>query len=316
MNRCALPAAIALVVLSVGLGFLLPGSASLASESADAAPERCLPDRDDHRRDLVAWVNQRRAAEGLEPLFVHPDLCRIAQRRAEEMAAAGSVQSTDRAIQRVSRALLEEGYEAHRWTERAILGYDVPVRMAQRWGAGTDLAGTVLGPFEEVGVGVAPGEDGVVVALLFAEPRLSELVRVTEPLADLAAVRAEALARVNAARQESGRPPVAPNPRLDAAAQRYAELMLERGFYSHVSVEGGSPRTRAEAAGYGDFSYLGENIAQGLFEPGEVVERWLASPGHRRNILEERASETGLGVAFGNTPEGFRVLWVQLFGNR
>lgn len=316
MKRPTLPAATAWALLSLGLGGLLPGSASSAADPMAAAPaQACSPDPDDHRRDLVAWVNQRRAADGLEPLRIHPELCRIAQRRAEEMAAAGSVQSSDRAIQRVSRALLAEGYEAHRWTERAILGYDVPARMAERWGAGANLQDTVLGPFEEVGVGVAPADDGVVVALLFAEPRLSELVRVTEPLADLAEVRAEALARVNAARRESGRAPVVANPRLDDAAQRYAELMLARGFYAHESREGGNPKTRVEAAGYGQFTFLGENIAQGLFTPAEVVERWLESPGHRRNVLDARAAETGLGVAYGDTPRGFRVLWVQLFGS-
>lgn len=313
MKRRPLPAALAWAVLSSGL---LAGSASSAAAPADPVPGlACLPDPDDHRRELLAWVDDLRADADLEPLAAHPDLCRIAQRRAEEMAAAGSVQSTDRAIQRVSRALLAEGYEAHRWTERAILGYDVPVRMAERWGAEANLQDTVLGAFEEVGVGVAPGADGVVVALLFAVPRLSELERVSEPLADLSLVREEALARVNAARRAAGRSPVAADPRLDAAAQRYAELMLERGFYAHESREGGNPRSRVEAAGYGRFTFLGENIAQGLFTPAEVVDRWLESPGHRRNVLDARAADTGLGVAYGDTPKGFRVLWVQLFGS-
>jgi len=281
------------------------------------APGACLPDRAGERQALVAWMNELRADAGLEPLWVDPHLCVVAQRRAEEMAAADSVDSDARAIQRVSRTLLAEGYEAHRWTERAILGYDPPLRMAQRWGAGAEkpFQDTVLGPFEEVGVGIAPAEDGTVVSMLFAVPRLSELVRVSEPLADLEEVRAKALARVNEARRAAGRAPVVPNPRLNETAQRYAERMLQGGFYAHVTREGGSPRSRAEAAGYQPFTFLGENIAQGLFGPEEVVERWLASPGHRRNILEEQAAETGLGVAYGDTPEGFRVLWVQLFGH-
>lgn len=312
-------AALSLVLLLALLLALGPGgSASASSAPAPSAGDvhrGCLPDEGGARRGLVAWINRVRAGEGLDPLLVHPYLCAVAQGRAESMASEGSVQSTDRAIQGVSRKLLAEGYEAHRWTERAILGYDEPVRMAERWsyessGAMTD---TVLGPYEEVGVGVAPSDDGTVISLLFAVPRLSELVRVSEPLADLSGVRSTALARVNRARQEEGRSPVAADPRLDAAAQRYAELMLSQGFYGHVTPEGGTPRSRAEAAGYGQFVFLGENIAQGLFTPDEVVERWLDSPDHRRNILEARATETGLGVAYGDTPRGFRVLWVQLF---
>jgi uncharacterized protein YkwD len=304
---------------------LVLGSAALPAPASPAsairperdAPTACWPDPRGERQALVAWMNELRAEAGLEPLLVDAHLCAVAQGRAEELAAAGSVESDERAIQRVSRALLAEGYEAHRWTERAILGYEAPLRMAQRWGVGAEqpFRDTVLGPFEEVGIGLAPSDDGTVVSMLFAVPRLSELVRVSEPLADLGEVRAKALVRVNQARRAAGRAPVVPNPRLDDAAQRYAELMLQRGFYAHVTRGGGSPRSRAEAAGYQPFTFLGENIAQGLFGPEEVVERWLASPGHRRNILDEQAAETGLGVAYGDTPKGFRVLWVQIFGH-
>lgn len=309
-----------LAALSLVCFVAAPALASTAPALKDAAGRRgCLPDGSGDRHALVAWMNELREKAGLEPFLVDPHLCAVAQRRAEEMAAAGSVESSSRTIPAVSRALLAAGYEAHRWTERAILGYDAPVRMAERWGKTGEepFHGTVLGPFEEVGVGVAPGAEdgGTVLSLLFAVPRLSELTRVSEPLADLDEVREKALARVNEARRAAGRPPVVPNPRLDAAAQHYAELMLHDGFYGHVTHQGGSPRSRVEAAGYRSFTFLGENIAQGLFGPEEVVERWLASPGHRRNILEAQASDTGLGVAFGDTPDGFRVLWVQLFGH-
>lgn len=318
MKSRLLPAAAALAALCLGLGPAAPAVPAAPAASPAADSRGCLPDPDGHRRDLLAWMNRFRAQRGLAPLAVSPDLCAVAQRRADEMAAAGSVESSQKAIQGVSRALLAEGYEAHRWTERAILGYDEPVRMVERWGRGAEarFEDTVLGPFEEVGVGVAPADGGTVLALLFAVPRLSEFTRVSAPLADLDEVRAKALARVNEARRSAGRPPVTPNPALDEAAQRYAELMLRGGFYAHVSREGGSPRSRAEAAGYTPFTFLGENIAQGLFGPEEVVERWLGSRDHRRNILAEGAAETGLGVAFGDTPDGFRVLWVQLFGSR
>jgi uncharacterized protein YkwD len=320
MTRRPLSALAPWAALSLALFAAAPALASTAPAPVDPAGRRgCLPDGGGDRHALVTWMNGLREKAGLDPLLVDPHLCVVAQRRAEEMAAAGSVESSSRTIPVVSRALLAAGYEAHRWTERAILGYDPPVRMAERWGAGGEEAfhDTVLGPFEEVGVGIAPDarDGGTVLSLLFAVPRLSELTRVSEPLADLDEVRAKALARVNEARRAAGRPPVVPNPRLDAAAQRYAEVMLHDGFYGHVTRRGGSPRSRAEAAGYRPFSFLGENIAQGLFGPEEVVERWLASPGHRRNILEKRASDTGLGVAFGDTPDGFRVLWVQLFGH-
>lgn len=92
--------------------------------------------------------------------------------------------------------------------------------------------------------------------------------------------------------------------------------MLAEGFYAHVAPDGGTPADRVEAVGYGPVAFLGENLAQGLFEPEEVVERWLASIDHRRNILHPRAEEVGLGLAMGDTEDGFRVLWVQILGTR
>jgi uncharacterized protein YkwD len=299
----------------------LPIAGLLASAGAppeEAGPRACLPDDSGERRALVAWINELRAESGLGPLSADPRLCAVAQLRAEQMAAAGSVESDERSIQAVSRGLLGQGYEHHRWTERAMLGSDRPLAMVRRWGRSADAAvvQSVLGPFEEIGVGTAAGEQGATVALLFAVPRLSELTRVSEPLADLGSVRSLALSRVNEARRRANRPPVTASSALDAAAQSYAEEMHRRRFYSHRSPEGTAPADRASAAGYGAFAYMGENIAKGLFSADEVVERWLGSRGHQENILHPMAAEMGIGVAFGDTPDGFQVLWVQMFGRR
>ena len=295
----------------------LQGEPRPAPAPAPAAGD-CLPDAAGERRALLEWVNETRAEAGLAPLLADPHLCAIAQERAREMAAAGSVESDAESIRSVSRGLHGRGYEAHRWTERAILGYDEPVRMAGQWGraAQSSFHDTVLGAFEEVGVGIADAGEGTAISLLFAVPRLTELHRVSEPLADLDRVRSEALLRVNLARERHRLRPVARNPLLDAAAQLYAEEMLRRGFYSHLSPERKTPADRVTALGYGGFTFLAENIAKGLFEPDEVVERWLASRDHRDNILHHEAAETGLGVAFGDTEKGFQVVWVQLFGRR
>ena len=302
----------ALVAAAAGL------LASAAARLDAVDTEACQGDRGGERRAVVEWINRARAEEGLAPLLADAHLCSVAQGRAQEIARIGSIESDERSIQAVSRGLHGRGYQAHRWTERAILGSQDPVTMAARWGGEAEASyrETILGPFEEVGVGVADGPGGTAVSILLAVPRLSELTRVSEPLADLPSVRTIALTRVNRARREARRPPVSSNPALDAAAQRYAEEMLRRRFYGHRSPEGSSAADRASAAGYGTFAYLGENIAKGLFTPEEVVERWLGSRDHRRNILHPMAAEMGIGVAFGETPEGFQILWVQMFGRR
>jgi uncharacterized protein YkwD len=316
MSKIAL---LPMLLVAAGLAFPVPAAQATDPGLADRyESDEALRDR---RGEVLDWINATRASAGLEPLAADPRLFEVAQTRAETLAAAGSVETDAAALQKVSRALHGAGYEAHRWTERAILGYDDPVRMVRNWGAGGDASfvDTTLGPYEDLGVGIAPADDGALaISLLFAVPRATELTRVTEPLRDLDTVRRAVLQRTNRAREEEGQRlvPVRENDELNRAAQRYAERMLAEGFYAHVAPDGGTPSERVAAVGYGPVLFLGENLAQGLFEPEEVVERWMNSSDHRRNILHPRAEEVGIGMALGDTDEGFRVLWVQIFGRR
>ena len=58
----------------------------------------------------------------------------------------------------------------------------------------------------------------------------------------------------------------------------------------------------------------GENIAGGNETPEEVVECWMNSPGHRRNILHPRFNKLGVGYCYyPNGVGGYQHYWVQLF---
>ncbi len=286
-----------------------------ASPARAAATGACGPEAAAERQAVVDEVAEARTAAGLEALPADPRLCAVAQARAEEVAASGSVDSDAQGISTVSRRLFAKGYAAHRWTERVILGFDRPEALVGNWArsGGESYRDTVLGDYEDLGVGVADGEEGTAVVLLFAIPKLSELHHLTEPLRDLFQVRKIALEQVERARRRAGLAPVSENPTLDAAAQRQAEDMLHRGYYAHTSPEGTTPGDRVERSPYGPYRFVAENIAKGVFEPAEVVDRWMASRHHRANILHPLAKDTGLGVAFGDTPAGFIVVWVQLF---
>ena len=74
-------------------------------------------------------------------------------------------------------------------------------------------------------------------------------------------------------------------------------------------------RERARDAGY-DWRAIGENIAEGQTSVEEVMDTWMHSPGHRRNILDPDFKELGIGLAFGNSAGGWRVEWAQAFGTR
>jgi uncharacterized protein YkwD len=70
---------------------------------------------------------------------------------------------------------------------------------------------------------------------------------------------------------------------------------------------------RTRRVGYAAHS-VGENLAKGQTTVAEVMEGWIESPVHRRNILDPFFRETGFGIAIGKMPEGDQVLWIQVFG--
>lgn len=90
---------------------------------------------------------------------------------------------------------------------------------------------------------------------------------------------------------------------LDAAALGHSEEMHRLGFFSHTSpvVEHATPRQRIELAGQNRPQQVAENIYQceGVESRAvarKAVDAWLASPGHRKNLLNPVYTLQGVGV--------------------
>jgi uncharacterized protein YkwD len=101
---------------------------------------------------------------------------------------------------------------------------------------------------------------------------------------------------VNHARLENGDlPPLGAVASLDSAAQTHSTNMAVRDFFAHCDVDTKTTHgDRMTAAGY-LWNAAGENIAAGQATPQAVMETWLASPGHRTNILSTVYREIGVG---------------------
>jgi uncharacterized protein YkwD len=123
-------------------------------------------------------------------------------------------------------------------------------------------------------------------------------------------VRDAILCLINRERQGAGERALLAVPTLSAAAEGHTEDMGLRDYFEHVSPGGETPSQRMRAAGYlsGAQSYeVGENIAFGtgwLATPRSIVAAWMASPGHRANILNAHFRDTGIG-AFAHPPASF-----------
>jgi uncharacterized protein YkwD len=121
--------------------------------------------------------------------------------------------------------------------------------------------------------------------------------------------RAEQLQLVNDTRAKHGRKSLRACPRLDKAAQKYAEVMAKTWHFGHTGPDGSSPTVRAKRANYRGGA--GENIAAGYNTNAAVMEGWIRSTGHYRNILSPRYKDAGFGAAIGKN--GW-IYWVQKFG--
>jgi uncharacterized protein YkwD len=121
----------------------------------------------------------------------------------------------------------------------------------------------------------------------------------------------------NAERAAAGLAPVTWNRLLGQSAQLHAEDMNSRKYFAHESPEGVTSGERILATKYGKLtaetcdcqSYrvsVGENLAHGQQTVEKVMRDWMASPGHKENILQPLFREIGIGIS--------GRYWVQHFG--
>ena len=105
-------------------------------------------------------------------------------------------------------------------------------------------------------------------------------------------------------------PPVAAviwNDKLAKAAYDHSVDMQSNDYFSHTGLNGSTPGERITAAGYIWKTY-GENIANGYASEELVMNGWLGSEGHCKNIMNASFKEMGTGREVN--------YWTQIFGAR
>lgn len=111
---------------------------------------------------------------------------------------------------------------------------------------------------------------------------------------------------VNQERTNAGVDPLGYSAQLARAAQDHAVDMVDQNYFDHNSLDGRDFGQRAKDAGYPGFP-TGENIAAGQRTAEAVMQSWMNSNGHRRNILAAGSREIGIGF--------HQNRWVQVFGS-
>jgi uncharacterized protein YkwD len=119
---------------------------------------------------------------------------------------------------------------------------------------------------------------------------------------------------VNAERRRQGLSDLVYNPQLDRMARIQAENMARFQKMAHVIPESSLPTLtdRAQDSGY-PYARLAENVALGYPNAQTVVDGWMASKGHRANILNRDVEETGIAIARSSAGG---LYYCQVFGRR
>ena len=176
--------------------------------------------------------------------------------------------------------------------------------------------------------GTAGGADGVAPESASADTSEREAMAST--------IEAAIVEMTNQARQQEGVSSLRSDADLADIARYHSSDMAEREYLAHTSPEGISVSDRYERFGYAcrvpvggntyatgseniGYTYHGERVVDYGYVADEeavaesLVDGWMASPGHRENMLRPYWRNIGVGVAITETGEGTRVYATQNF---
>jgi uncharacterized protein YkwD len=103
---------------------------------------------------------------------------------------------------------------------------------------------------------------------------------------------------INGARAANGLAPLRVDARLTTAAKGQSSYLASAGMLDHTGPSGTSVFVRLTQQGFHGH-VVGENLAAGM-GPAATVQAWLASPGHRMNLLAPQFHLLGVGVVMGS----------------
>jgi len=118
----------------------------------------------------------------------------------------------------------------------------------------------------------------------------------------------------NRERTSNGLTNLTENQLLHSIAEDRARDMLEKDYFGHISPTGVQASDVAQKIGY-RYKIIAENIASGTFLTNQkIVDGWMQSPGHRKNILSSEIKEIGVSVMKGKMGGTETWVAVQIFG--
>ena len=130
-----------------------------------------------------------------------------------------------------------------------------------------------------------------------------------KPSTDFSSYQQQVLDLVNAERAKRGISALTLDSSLSSVATKKSQDMVNKNYFDHTSPTYGSPFDMMKQFGI-SYRSAGENIAKGQKTPQEVVDAWMNSEGHRKNILNPNFTNLGVGIAKDSNKTTY---WTQMF---
>ena len=260
-------------------------------------------------------INELRSRQQSPPLKHSQPLSEAAEVLLDKALAEPTANGFDSRARLTRDDLRATGYDPHQWADGLAGSTGEPAEIVDVWQQADPKSFEAFLDPELQDFGLAKVTWGIqpLYALVAATSRSAMHRPILEALSDLETVRRQLLDRVNEARRRHRLGPLHLNGALNSAAQTYAETMMREGFYGHVSPQGDTVLDRVEASGY-EPQLTGENLASGPQTTTQAMDGWMASKGHRENILDPRYRDVGFGVSVLESNGNLSTLWVQCFG--
>lgn len=150
---------------------------------------------------------------------------------------------------------------------------------------------------------------------LMASAALFAVVMLITPAKAEAISAGTLISLTNNQRVQAGLVPLSYNGSLASSAYAKAQDMLAKGYWAHTSPDGLSPWTFVSSAGY-NYVVVGENLAKDFSSDAGVMAAWMASPGHRANVLKPEFRDVGIAVVSGSLSGSPTTLVVAHYGAR
>lgn len=125
-------------------------------------------------------------------------------------------------------------------------------------------------------------------------------------------IEEEVVKLVNQERAKQGLKPLKSNWELARVARYKSQDMIDKKYFDHNSPTYGTPFQMMKSFGI-TYKTAGENIAAGQATANAVVQAWMNSEGHRKNIMSTSYTEIGVGYVKGGS---YGHYWTQMFISR